>query len=220
MPSAEKQKKQKEPSRKARGQMTRAAYRGQAHSNIAFERFMRGAEPHLFLAKVERALGGGRFDLIGSDGGAYHSVSVKGSLGLSRKAARNPAMRTAVDVGGHVLTDGARIHAVLTSTQAGQVRRAAGERSGSAKSKNSLFSWASYSSHGLENKAATRKAGHKGARSRSANSTRSVASSASSTGSKNVLLVAGKKVYTAAGEKLHGEGLRAAKRHLGTVSKA
>ena len=200
--------------------MTRAVYRGQSHSNIAFERFMRGVEPELFLAKVDRALGGGRFDLIASDGSVYHSVSLKGSLGLSRKAARNPATRTAVDIGGHVLTDGARIHAVLTTTQAGQVRRVAGDRSGSAKSKNSLFSWASYSSHGAENKAATRKAAHKGVRSRSAESTGSVATSvASSVADKNILLVSGKKVYTAAGEQLHGEELRAAKRHLATVSK-
>jgi hypothetical protein len=215
----EKQKKQKDPSRKARGQMTRKTMRAQTHSDITFERFMRGQEPDLFLAKVTRAVGAGRFDLEGTDSGVYLAVPIKGTLTVSRKAAHNPATRAAVEVGGYVLTDGGRIQSVLTTEEAGQARRKLGASSlGSARSKDSLFSWGSYKNRSLEEKAATRKRGHKGERSRSRSRSSSARSSVSSVKSANVFLVSGKKVYTAAGEKLHGEDLRAAKKHLASLA--
>jgi hypothetical protein len=158
MPSADKQKKQKSPSRKARKHMTEAARRGATHSNIAFERYMR---PHggskLFLARVEKVSGNGRFEVLSLEDGTEHNPKISGDLKLSGRAARNPMVRTAITRGDYVLTDGGRIEAVLTSEQAGQARH----KIGRSRSHNSLFSHRSYHSAGVEAKQEARKEAHK-----------------------------------------------------------
>jgi hypothetical protein len=186
MPSADKQKKQKVPSRKARKHMTEAARRGATHSNIAFERYMKpDGGSKLFLARVEKVSGNGRFEVLSLEDGTEHKPKISGDLKLSGRAARNPMVRTAITSGDYVLTDGGRIEAVLTSEQAGQARH----KIGRSRSHNSLFSHRSYHSAGVEAKQEARKEAHKrgpatrksNSRSRSASkSSRSRSSHASS----------------------------------------
>lgn len=181
MPSADKQKKQKVPSRKARGQMTRAAYRGATHSNLAFERYMKpSARTGLFLARVLKASGNGRFQVRSLEDGGEYNPQISGDLKLPGRAARNPMVRTAITAGDYVLTDGSRIDAVLTSQQAGQARKKIGKASRSrSRSANSLFSHGSFRNGSLEAKLEARKEAHKhGAATRKSDS-RSASKSAS-----------------------------------------
>lgn len=115
MPSAER-KKQKDPSRRAMRQRTRRQLRSETHSNITVNRFMRGDEPDLFVAKVVRALGGGDFQVQAPSVGTV-TVSLKGSLRMGRRQGANPELRTAVVVGTYVLTNGDSIEAVLSHNE-------------------------------------------------------------------------------------------------------
>jgi hypothetical protein len=189
MPSADKQKKQKSPSRKARGQMTRAAYRGATHSNIAFERYMKpSARTGLFLARVLKASGHGRFQVLNLEDGGEYNPQISGDLKLPGRAARNPMVRTAITPGDYVLTDGGRIDAVLTSQQAGQARKKIGKASRSrSRSANSLFSHGSFRNGSLEAKLEARKEAHKhGPATRKSNSRSGSASKSSHSRSSHV----------------------------------
>jgi hypothetical protein len=225
MPSADKQKKQKEPSRQAKKVMTRKVYRAQRHANVAYDLYMRNLRPDLFLAKVTHLLGGSRFRVQGMDKTTYE-VGLKGTGKISRRASHNDRTRVAVFVGKYVLTDGAHIYSVLGIEEAGRARSKLGmsehSRSGSAKS---IFSYGAHSVNSLGEKLAARKASHKATKkvNRSGSAAGSVvASVASSAGSatSDVLLVAGKKVYDPTGQRLHGEALRQAKRELAATAKA
>lgn len=200
-----------------------------------------GGYDNLFLAEVTHKLGEGRFNLradlkVNGKVVSYTSVPIIGALKLKGKATRNAAVGTAIATGTDVLTDGGQIFAVLTSEEAAQVRHkvaantmsppreaaSVASTGSTASSRSTLFNWGNYKNRGLAGKAATRKAQHKGnakaakARSRSG-SAASRGSAKSSNG--NIVLMAGKKIYTEEGEGIHGEELRQVKRELAAKAK-
>jgi hypothetical protein len=219
MPSADKQKKQKVPSRKARGQMTRAAYRGATHSNIAFERYMKPAgRTGLFLARVLKASGNGRFQVLNLEDGGEYNPQISGDLKLPGRAARNPMVRTAITPGDYVLTDGSRIDAVLTSQQAGQARKKIGKASRSrSRSANSLFSHGSFRNGSLEAKLEARKEAHKhGPATRKSNSRSGSRSASKSSRSRSSHASSGSRRSGSKGSK----GSRASSRKMGQARRA
>lgn len=236
MPKAEggdKQKKQKSPSRKAKGQKSRKVRRSETHSSLVFEQFMDGVESRndLFLAEVTHKMGGGRFTVKDEAGTIYPSIPIIGALALTGRSAHNAAVGTAIGTGSHVLTNATltkrgpkgaeevivsgQIHAVLTSEQARQLRakmaanKSASSRRSVASSNGStastLFDWSNYKNAGLTEKIATRKAGHK--------ATRKVAKAPSRSGSVGSHRSAGSSkgsIILVAGKKVYtdeGEGV-------------
>lgn len=244
MPSAEKQKKQKSPSRKARGVQGRATYRSEGHSDLLIESFLKGRKPELFLATVVGKRGGAaRFDLEDEKGGKYDSVGIKGNLRITRKASQNPAVKTAIDLESHVLTDGGQIYAVLSADQTSYIRQKKLGKivkdTGRNSSLDSLFNRESPKNWHLAEKAATRKAQHKQTRrSRSRSGSLSLlneigsvvsgspprsASPSSAPGSGERMgryIFKGKKVFSVSGREIHGEEKREAKRALEMKKKA
>lgn len=216
MPDDDKQKKKKAPGRKARGQMTRNAHRGATHSNLAFERYMRpSSRSGLFLAKVLKGLGNGRFEVFSREDGNTYTPRISGDLRLGGRAARNPMVRTAITPGDYVLTDGSRIDAVLTSQQAGQARKKIGIASRSkSRSANSLFSWGSAASANMEEKLKARKKTHK--QGKNVRGSRSVSGSRSGTRRSGSGSASGTRSHGSKGSK----GSRASSRKGGPARRA
>ena len=89
---------------------------------VAFvEALRKGRNSGLFLAKVDRVKGDGRFTVKNSD---KKDVNVRISKTLFSKAAkhRNATMKTSVHVGSYVLVDGDTIRAVVGESNAAQIK--------------------------------------------------------------------------------------------------
>ena len=192
--------------------MARAAHRGMTHSNLAFERYI-ASRSGLFLAKVTKALGNGRFVVMSQEDGGEYRPMISGDLRLGGRAARNPMVRTSITPGDYVLTDGGRIDAVLTSTQAGQARKKIGMASRSkSRSANSLFSWGSAASAKLEAKLEDRKKTHKHGK--------NVRGSKSSSGSRSGTRRSGSASTRASRNSKGSKGSRASSRKGGPARRA
>jgi hypothetical protein len=163
-------------------------------------------------------------------GRAVHNATMATAIGTDDYVLTDAKLKKIIVAGREETISQGTIYGVLNLKEVAQVRRKLAENIGlpspfgKARSRsgntNSLFNYSSNrSAKSLGKKLAARKASHK--QTKKANRAGSaagsvVASVASSAGSavSDVLLVAGKKVYDAAGEKLHGEELRQAKREL------
>ncbi len=163
-------------------------------------------------------------------GRAAHNVGVISAIGMGDDVLTDAKLITRIIAGREETFSEGTIYGVLDSKEAKLVRaklaangglpapsRKARGRSGSA---STIFNWGSNrSSNSIAPKLAARKASHKQTKkaNRAANNAVSAAASTASSvasAGEEVLLVAGKKVYDATGEKLHGEQLRQAKREL------
>ncbi len=174
-------------------------------------------------------------------GRAAHNVGVTSAIGMGDDVLTDAKLITRIIAGREETISEGTIYGVLTSKEAKLVREklaankgVAGNKGGvpapSRKSRNrsgsasTIFNWGSNrSSNSIAGKLAERKRKHKHTKkaNHAANNAVSAAASAASSvasAGEEVLLVAGKKVYTAAGERLHGENLREAKRELAAAA--
>jgi len=95
----------------------------------------KGRPTELFLAKVERVKGDGRFTVKNS---SKKDINVRISKTLFSKAAkhRNATMKTSVHVGSYVLVDGDTIRAVVGETNAAAIK---GLTKAESKNNNNIF---------------------------------------------------------------------------------
>ena len=164
-------------------------------------------------------------------GRATRNVGATSAIGVGDDVLTDAKLIKRIIAGHEETFSEGTIYGVLTSKEANLVREKLAANKGgvpapSRKSRSrsrsrsgsasTIFNWGSNrSSNSIASKLAARKRKHKHTKkaNHAANNAVSAASSVASAG-EGVLLVAGKKVYTAAGERLHGENLREAKREL------
>jgi hypothetical protein len=166
-------------------------------------------------------------------GRATRNVGATSAIGVGDDVLTDAKLITRIIAGREETFSEGTIYGVLTSKEAKLVREKVAANKGgvpapSRKSRSrsrsgsasTIFNWGSNrSSNSIASKLAARKRKHKHTKkaNHAANNAVSAAASAASSvasAGEGVLLVAGKKVYDAAGEKLHGEQLRQAKREL------